>query len=76
MSLVLNIVEFKIAKGQDVQGGLVQWESLLLSLHRDHKGNLSPKMRRALLMNILPTSIQSRMMEHLDRLKTYAEVRE
>ena len=27
-------------------------------------------------MNILPASMQSRVMEHLDRLKTYGEVRE
>ena len=27
-------------------------------------------------MNVLPTSIQTRIMEHLDRLKTYKEVRD
>ena len=27
-------------------------------------------------MNILPVAVQCRMMQHLDRLKTYAEVRE
>ena len=66
-SLVLTIVGFKV-KGEDVQVGLVQWESQLLALERDHKETLSPKVRRALLMNILPASMQSRVMEHLDRL--------
>ena len=27
-------------------------------------------------MNVLPSSMQSRVMEHLDRLKTYKEVRD
>ena len=74
-SLVLTIAGYKI-KGKDMQAGLVLWESQLLALERDHKESLSPKVRRALLMNILPTSMQSRVMEHLDRLKTYGEVRE
>ena len=74
-SLILAIVSYKI-KGKDVQVGLVQWESQVLSLEHDHKEVLSPKIRRALLMNVLPSWMQNRVMEHLDRLKTYGEVRE
>ena len=74
-SLILSIVGFKI-KGKDVQAGLVQWESQVLALEKDHKEILSPKIRRALLMNILPSAMQNRVLEHLDRLKTYVEVRE
>ena len=47
----------------------------MLQLERDHQETLSPKIKRALLMNVLPTSVQPRVMEHLDRLKTYKEVR-
>ena len=42
-----------------------------MALHRDHKEELNPKIKRALLMNILPSVMQQRVMEHLDRLKTY-----
>ena len=74
-SLVLSIVGYKI-KGKGVQAGLVLWEAQLLASERDHKETLSPKVRRALLMNVLPAAMQGRIMERLDRLKTYAEVRE
>ena len=37
---------------------------------------LSPKIRRALLLNILPHALQSRLLEHLDRLLDYKQVRE
>ena len=47
-----------------------------MQLERDHQEALSPKIKRAFLMNVLPTTIQSRIMEHLDRLMTYKEVRE
>ena len=33
-------------------------------------------MKRALLANVLPTAMQARVTEHLDRLKTYAGARE
>ena len=59
-----------------MQAALVQWESQLLALERDHGEILSPKIRRALLLNILPQSIQTRVFEHLDRLVSYAQVRE
>ena len=47
-----------------------------MALERDHQEVLSPKIKRALLMNVLPSSVQTRVMEHLDRLKTYKEVRD
>ena len=50
------------------------WEAQVLALERDHQEVLSPKIKRALLMNVLPSSVQTRVMEHLDRLKTYKEV--
>ena len=74
-SLVLSIVGYKI-KGKGVQAGLVLREAQLLALERGHKETLSPKVRRPLLVNVLPATMQSRIMERLDRLKTYAEVRE
>ena len=74
-SLVLGIIGHKI-RGKDVHGGLVQWEAQVLALARDHQEVLSEKIRRALLMNVLLASMQSRIMEHMDRLKTYKEVRD
>ena len=74
-SLIMAIVNFKI-KGKDIQSGLVQWEQLILSLEQDHEEKLSPKLRRAFLMNVLPSWMQGKFMEHLDRIKSYAEVRE
>ena len=49
---------------------------MILSLEQDREEKLSPKLRRAFLMNVLPSWMQSKIMEHLDRFKTYAEVRE
>ena len=63
-------------KGEDVQSELVSWETMLLSLERDHAEQLSPTIRRALLLNILPSALQPRILEHLDRLVDYAQVRE
>ena len=37
---------------------------------------VEPKLRRPLLLNILPTAMQPRLLEHLDRLVGYAQVRE
>ena len=37
---------------------------------------LDENMLRAMLMNILPATMQSKIREHLDRLKTYKEIRE
>ena len=73
-SLVISLVGFKIAKNQDVQAALVQWEAQLLALERDHTKTPSPEIRRAHLPNILPQFIQTRMFEYLDRLITYQQV--
>ena len=67
---------FQNWENQDAQAALVQWESQLVALERDHGEILSPKIRRALLLNILPHSIQTRFFEHLDRVVSYAQVRE
>ena len=75
-ALLISLVSFKITKTQDVQSELVRWETILMSVERDHSEKLSPKIRRALLVNILPASPQSRVFEHLDRLVDYAQVRE
>lgn len=74
--LLISLVSFKTGKGQDVQSELVGWETMLLSLERDHAEKLSLKIRRALLLNILPSALQSRILEHLDRLIDYGQVRE
>ena len=74
--LLIAVASFKIGAKQDVQSGLVKWETMLLSLERDHNEKLSPKIRRALLLNILPHALQSRLLEHLDRLLDYKQVRE
>ena len=73
--MILTIVNHKI-RGKDVQTGLVHWEQMLLSLEQDHGESFSPKVRRALLMNVLPSWLYNKILEHLDRLKTYGEVRE
>ena len=74
--LLISVVSYKIGAKQDVQSGLIEWETLFRSLECDHNEMLSPKIRRALLLNILPTVLQSRLLEHLDRLLDYKQVRE
>ena len=66
-TLVLTTIGYKI-KGKDIQAGLVLWEAQMLALERDHQETLSSKIKRAVLMDVLPTSVQPRVMEHLDRL--------
>ena len=68
----LYIIGHKI-KGKNIQAGLIAWEGWLLQLARGHQENLSENIKRVFLMNVLPSSLQSRVMEHLDRLKTYKE---
>ena len=55
--LLIGLASFKIGKTQDVQSGLVRWETMLLALERGHSEKLSPKIRRALLLNILPSAL-------------------
>ena len=74
-NLVLSVIGHKI-KAKDVQAGLILWEAQLLALERDRQEVLSSKTKRAFLMIVLPPTIQTRTMEHLDRLKTYKEVRD
>ena len=74
--LLISVIKFQIGPKQDVQSGLIKWEGLLLSLEKDHNEKLSPQIRRALLLNILPNALQSRLLEHLDRLTDYKEVRD
>ena len=73
--LLISLLSFKIGKGQDVQSELVRWETMLLSPECDHAERLSPKIRRALLLNILPATLQPRLLEHPDRLVDYGPVR-
>ena len=72
---IMDVVNYKI-KGNDVQGGIIEWEQLVNALSTDHQIKLDAKLLRAFLMNILPKRMQDKVMEHLDRLLTYPEVRE
>ena len=44
-------------------------------LEKKQKEKLSDKIKRALLLNILPATVQSRVYEHLERPTTYEKVR-
>ena len=59
-TLVIQLVKWSIPSSTDVLIGIVQWEAALLAIERDHKEVLSPKMKRALLLNILPVYIYRR----------------
>ena len=72
---ILDVVNYKI-KGKDIQGGLVEWEQLVSTLTKDHSIVLDPKLLRAFLTNILPSWMYSKIIEHLDRLPTYVDIRE
>ena len=71
----MDVVNYKI-KGKDIQGGIIEWEQLANSLMTDHQIKLDTKLLRAFLMNIFPKWMGDKVMEHLDRLLTYQEVRE
>ena len=75
-NLVNDLIGFRITKGQDVQTEMVKWEAMLLSMDRDHGEKFSPKMRRCLLLSIVPKALRDRLLEHLDRLVDYAQLRE
>ena len=71
---IMDVANYKI-KGKDIQGGIIEWEQLVHSLTTDHQISLDAKLLRAFLMNILPKWMGDKVMEHLDRLLTYHEVR-
>ena len=72
---ILDVVNFKI-KGKNIQEGVVEWEQLVSVLTKDHQIILDPKLLRAFLTNILPNWMYSKIIEHLDRLPTYVDIRE
>ena len=75
-ALLISIVEYKVASNADVQASLVVWGGAVLRLEKDHKEKVSDEIKMALLLNILPKTIQSRVYEHIDTLTTYEKVRE
>ena len=75
-NLVNDLISFRVSKGQYVQTEMVKWEAMLLAMDRDHNEKFSPKMRRCLLLSILPQGLRDRLLEHLDRLMDYAQLRE
>ncbi len=72
---IMDVINFKI-RGKDIQAGIIEWEQLVSSLTKDHAIKLDPKLLRAFLMNILPKWMYEKILEHLDRLPNYSEVRE
>ncbi len=60
----------------DVQVSLVTLEGAVLRPEKDHQEKVSDTIRKALLLNILPKTVQSRVYEHLDMLTTHEIVRE
>ena len=74
-SFDLDVVNFKV-KGKDIQAGIVEWEQLASALTKDHAITLDAKLLRAFLMNIMPKWMYDKIVEHLDRLHTYVQVRE
>ena len=71
---ILDVINFKI-KGKDIQSGVIEWEQLVSTLTKDHSITLDAKLLRAFLMNIMPKWMCDKIVEHLDRLPTYVEVR-
>jgi hypothetical protein len=72
---ILDVINFKV-KGKDIQSGIIEWEQLVSTLTKDHSISLDAKLLRAFLMNIMPKWMYDKIVEHLDRLPTYVEVRE
>ena len=72
---ILDVVNFKV-KGKDIQAGIVEWEQMVSALTKDHAITLDAKLLRAFLMNIMPKWMYDKIVEHLDRLPTYVQVRE
>ena len=75
VSLILQLVKWKVTRNGDVQSGILQWESLLSSIERDHKVEIPVKLKAAFLLNILPGALHRRLYEHIDRLETYGDLR-
>ena len=72
---IMDVVNFKV-RGKDIQAGIIDWEQQVSALTKDHGISLDPKLTRALLMNTMPKWMSDKVMEHLDRLPLYGEVRE
>ena len=74
LQLVRSISNFRVPRMDDVLTGLVRWEAPVAMPARDHKEVLSEKLRTALMISILPQTLQERAVEHFDRLTTYNDV--
>ena len=58
VQLFMQVVGCHFAKNADVLTGLVQWVAMMLALQKDHQGVLSPKLSRAMFLNVLPVVAQ------------------
>ncbi len=74
VQLMTSIVTMKVSHNNEVLHSLLKWETMIASLARDYKETPSEKMKVALMVRILPQSLQERIHEHLDRLTSYKEV--
>lgn len=71
-NLANDLISFRVMMGQHVQTGMVKWKAMLLAMDKDHNEKFSPKMRRCLLLSILPQGLRDRLLGLFGGLRSAA----
>jgi hypothetical protein len=76
MMLFRKIVSMKLKKGEDMQTSVAKWEMHINNLERDHGEKMSDKIKMALMVQMLPDDIQRTIIQHMDRMENYRQVKD
>ena len=69
MQLMMQVSSTERAKGlKNVRGVIEKWETKVMTLSGEFKENLSPRMKAAILINLLPHDVQEPVIQQLDKI--------
>ena len=77
MQLLLQVVNpGKVKHLKDVPGLIDRWEIKVLALERDFKESLSPRMKAAILISMLPADLQDSLVQNAEKYHEYPSAKE
>ena len=77
MQLLLQVVNpGKVKHLKDVPGLIDRWEIKVLALERDFKESLSPRMKAAILISMLPADLQDSLVQNAGKYHEYPSAKE
>ena len=66
----------KVKKAQDFQAQVYRWEGWINTLKKDYNRDVAATAKVGLLILMAPDDLQGTVLEHADRLRDYAQVKE